>query len=366
MESRSVGRIVFILGVTAVLGAPAWAQEEGHEHDKQQKQHDQEHRAKNKEEKRKADEAARQAERAQAAQQQQEHQQAQQADRAQRTHQQEANQQAQQAERQRQQHAQGRSERIQQQRAIEQQQQAAQQQQAQKGAKAQAEEQQQYDQQQQQAQQQQYGRMANREARLSDARQQQLIKEQQYRNQQYKTVLQRQELQAEQRAISLQQARRLAQYRYQQRYVERLRDQRLALANTYDYNNDPYYYTAPSYRYSRAGRSYQTNEYGANLLRQAVNSGYEEGVRAAQADREDGFRGDYRNSYAYQDANYGYNGMYVAQSDYNYYFREGFRRGYEDGYNTNGNNYRYGSNSNGTLGILSTVLATILNLQQLR
>ena len=94
-----------------------------------------------------------------------------------------------------------------------------------------------------------------------------------------------------------------------------------------------------------------------------MNSGYDEGVRAALADREDGFRGDYRTSYAYQDANYGYTGMYVAQSDYNYYVREGFRRGYEDGFNSSN---RYGSNSNGTMGILSTVLSAILNLQQLR
>jgi hypothetical protein len=94
-----------------------------------------------------------------------------------------------------------------------------------------------------------------------------------------------------------------------------------------------------------------------------VNSGYEEGVLAGQADREDGYRADYRNSYAYQDANFGYTGMYVGQSDYNHYFREGFQRGYEDGYN---GAYRYGSNTGGTLGILSTVLSTILNLQQLR
>ena len=43
--------------------------------------------------------------------------------------------------------------------------------------------------------------------------------------------------------------------------------------------------------------------------------------------------------------------------------REGFQRGYEDGFS---NSYRYGSNVNGTLGILGTVLSAILNLQQLR
>ena len=43
-------------------------------------------------------------------------------------------------------------------------------------------------------------------------------------------------------------------------------------------------------------------------------------------------RFDYRNNWAYRDANYGYTGMYVDQPQYNYYFRQGFQRGYEDGY----------------------------------
>jgi flagellar biosynthesis/type III secretory pathway protein FliH len=113
----------------------------------------------------------------------------------------------------------------------------------------------------------------------------------------------------------------------------------------------------------RSGRIYEINQYAADVLRQAVNVGYEEGVRAGQADRQDRFRGDYRNSYAYQDANYGYDGRYVSRTDYNYYFREGFRRGYEDGYNSR---FNYGRSSNGTFGILANVLSTILNLQHLR
>ena len=45
-----------------------------------------------------------------------------------------------------------------------------------------------------------------------------------------------------------------------------------------------------------------------------MNYGYEEGFQAGQADREDNWRGaGYQNSYAYQDANYGYNGYYVSQ-----------------------------------------------------
>ena len=103
--------------------------------------------------------------------------------------------------------------------------------------------------------------------------------------------------------------------------------------------------TLPIYRYNRGGKYYQTNEYGAKWLRQAVKYGYEEGFRAGKADRDDRWRGgSYKDSYAYRDANYGYNGYYVNRSDYNYDSREGFRRGYEDGYNSR---YQYGRNDNG-------------------
>jgi hypothetical protein len=207
-------------------------------------------------------------------------------------------------------------------------------------------------------------RQDRRAARLSVQQQRRLIAEQQARNRAYKTYLQRQELAAEQRARQLERARRLAQYQYQQRYLQRLRDQRLSLSqyDRYDYDNDPYFYTAPTYRYTRGGRVYQTNQYGADLLRRAVNHGYEEGVRAGQADRQDRQRANYRDSWAYRDATLGYTGMYVPQADYTHYFREGFRRGYEDGYNSQS---RYGTNVNGTFNLLSTVLGTILNLQDL-
>ncbi|MGH9888441.1 MAG: hypothetical protein ACREBE_23105, partial [bacterium] len=179
------------------------------------------------------------------------------------------------------------------------------------------------------------------------------------------TLLQQQAREAALRADALQQQRRLAQYRFQQTYLDRLRRQQLEAARwkSYNYYNDPYYYTAPSYRYSRSGRTYEINQYAADVLRNAVNLGYEEGVRAGEADRQDGWRADYRNSYAYQDANYGFDGRYVSRTDYNYYFREGFRRGYEDGFNSR---FTYGRSSNGTFNILTNVLSAILNLQQLR
>jgi hypothetical protein len=182
---------------------------------------------------------------------------------------------------------------------------------------------------------------------------------------QYRQQLIQQQRQAEWRERQLQQQRRMAQYRYQQRYLENLRQQQIRLqqARYYDYNNDPYYYTAPSYRYYRSGRYYQVNQYAASQLRQAVNDGYEQGFYAGQADREDGWRnGSYRDSYAYQDASYGYNGYYVNQDEYQYYFRQGFQRGYEDGFNSR---YQYGNYSNGKYAILATVLSQVLNLQNL-
>jgi flagellar biosynthesis/type III secretory pathway protein FliH len=144
-----------------------------------------------------------------------------------------------------------------------------------------------------------------------------------------------------------------------------MRQQQINLDNdrNHDYNRDPYFYTASSYRYSRGGTYYETNQYGANSLRQALNYGYGEGFRAGQADRQDRWGSNYQDSYAYQDANYGYNGYYVDQDNYNYYFRQGFQRGYEDGYNSR---YQYGRYSNGSYTMLAQLLSQILDLQQLR
>jgi len=94
-----------------------------------------------------------------------------------------------------------------------------------------------------------------------------------------------------------------------------------------------------------------------------VNYGYAQGFRAGRAAQQDRWTSGYQDSYAYQDANYGYDGYYVGQDDYNYYFREGFSRGYEDGYNTR---YQYGRYSGGSYSILGTILSQILNLQSLR
>jgi len=101
------------------------------------------------------------------------------------------------------------------------------------------------------------------------------------------------------------------------------------------------------------------NQYGADLLRRAVEAGYEEGFRAGQADRQDGWQYDAENCDAFRDSSYGYDGYYVDLAEYQYYFREGFRRGYEDGYY---GRYQYGSYSGGKYQILGDILNLILNL----
>ena len=162
-----------------------------------------------------------------------------------------------------------------------------------------------------------------------------------------------------------QEQRRIAQYRYEQAYQQRARAEQARRARlNYGYTNNPYRNMSPAYRYNRGGDWYQVNRYGADMLRQAVNRGYDEGLRAGRADRSDRWRADYRNSRAWIDGSYGYDNYYVSRGDYQHYFRQGFQRGYDDGYSSRS---RYGHrNSDGTAIILTTVLAAILNLQAVR
>jgi len=50
----------------------------------------------------------------------------------------------------------------------------------------------------------------------------------------------------------------------------------------------------------------------------------------------------------------------VSQADYNYYFRQGFQRGYEDGYY---GRYQYGPHSGGTYTILGAILGSIIDME---
>jgi hypothetical protein len=193
--------------------------------------------------------------------------------------------------------------------------------------------------------------------------QQQRIDEQRRRDAAYQEALNAQVRAAQRAASALQQQKRAAQYDLHRQYLANLQRQQERLRAQRDLQRDPYYATPMSYRYRVGDADRETNQYGADILRTAVRDGYEQGWRAGRADRADGWPSDYRKSYAYQDANYGFYGNYVPQSDYNYYFREGFRRGYEDGYASRS---QYGTVVNGTPSILATILAGILGLTTIR
>jgi len=201
--------------------------------------------------------------------------------------------------------------------------------------------------------------------RLPPQEQQARVQQQEQRTAQYRQHLDEQQRIAEQQSARLQQQKRRSQVTFQQQYAAGLHDQqvRIQTQGRYNYDSDPYFYTPSTYRYARSGRYYETNQYGADMLRHAVNSGYDQGVRAGLADRQDRWASNYQSSYAYQDANYGYNGLYIDRLDYNAYFREGFRRGYQDGYNSR---YTYGTYANGHGTLLGAIMATIINFESIR
>ncbi len=110
-------------------------------------------------------------------------------------------------------------------------------------------------------------------------------------------------------------------------------------------------------RMYRVYNGYQTDERGVQILRDAVNRGYQQGYYAGQNGRRSRNYG-YNNLSSYRSGTYGYN-SYVNSSTYRYYFQQGFQRGYEDGYNSR---YQYGNRTNGGLNILGNILSGILNI----
>ncbi len=95
------------------------------------------------------------------------------------------------------------------------------------------------------------------------------------------------------------------------------------------------------YRVRYGGSYYTIDSRGAEALRKAVREGYREGFQAGRDARYNRYRGNWRNNGMYRSGDMGYN-SYVGRDQYQYYFRQGFQKGYEDGYY--GRN-RYGRNS---------------------
>ena len=218
----------------------------------------------------------------------------------------------------------------------------------------------------QQSRQQQQDQLKQREQVLTarTTRQHELVAQQQTRLTQYRQHLDSQQQAVQQRNTQLQQQKRSAQFRFQQDYVTHMRQQQVFLADHHpDYDHDPFFFAVSTFRYNRGGRFYETNQYGADMLRQGVNFGYQQGFNAGVADHQDHWRPSYEDSFAYQDANYGYNGYYVERDDYNFYFREGFRRGYDDGYNSR---VQYGRDVNGSRVMLDITLSNVLGFQAIR
>jgi hypothetical protein len=207
------------------------------------------------------------------------------------------------------------------------------------------------------------GKALPRTRPVAPAVQHQRIQQQQQRATQYQQQLGKQLPRVQQQTSQLLQQQRAAQYRVQQQYAAQLRQQQQRMRVPRNYAHDPYITAPPTYRYNVSGMARETNQYGADVLRRAVSYGYQEGLSAGRADKQDRWSSDYQNSPAYQDATYGYDGNYVDQADYSYYFRQGFQRGYQDGY---GNRLQYGSASNGTYSILGSVLSSILGLQSIQ
>ena len=207
------------------------------------------------------------------------------------------------------------------------------------------------------------GAQAEHAASVPEMEQRQRAKIQQQRAAEYRSQFDQQVRAMQQQNAQLQQQRRMAQYRAQQQYAAQLRQQQQGLQAARNYSTDPYVSAPHMYRYVANGANRQTNQYGADVLRQAVRNGYEQGYRAGQADKQDRSPASYQSTFAYRDANYGYTGRDVDQSDYNYYFRQGLQRGYDDGYS---HRTQYGTASNGTATILSSLLASILGFQPIR
>ena len=121
------------------------------------------------------------------------------------------------------------------------------------------------------------------------------------------------------------------------------------------------------YRVARNGSFYNTDGRGADLLRQAVNEGYRQGFEAGRTSRSDLRRGDWSRSNVYRSATMGYD-THVDRKQYQYYFREGFQRGYQDGSNhqfevDHNGDYQYGTRQGGSVNILNSILGSILNIQ---
>jgi hypothetical protein len=112
------------------------------------------------------------------------------------------------------------------------------------------------------------------------------------------------------------------------------------------------------FRVYRGDRYYETDGRGADLLRQAISEGYRHGYAEGGLDRESSKKNGGTGSAVYKSGSSGYQ-SYVDPGEYRYYFRQGFLRGYQDGY---ANRSDYGYQSNGRLEVMVSVVNKLLTV----
>lgn len=128
---------------------------------------------------------------------------------------------------------------------------------------------------------------------------------------------------------------------------ERLRLQRQQVARQTQNNR---------FRVNRNGQWHNVDNRQSELLRQAINAGYRQGLTAGRNDSNSRRQMSWNNSNVYRNGTYGYQ-SYVRRDLYQHYFQQGFQRGYQDGFNSR---TQYGNGGN----IIGTILQGILGLQR--
>ena len=117
---------------------------------------------------------------------------------------------------------------------------------------------------------------------------------------------------------------------------------------------------AERWRLRRNGRNYDLDRAQADMLRDAVNAGYQQGYQAGREGRTSRRNRNYRSLSAYREGTYGYNSG-VDRGLYQYYFQQGFQRGWDDGYSSR---LRYGRDNGGNISILGNIVESILGLRR--
>src|SRR5512140_1064936 len=91
----------------------------------------------------------------------------------------------------------------------------------------------------------------------------------------------------------------------QEEQIEQAR-RRAEATRVYDRDRDRDDRPAYDYRYNMGGVYRQTNQYGVDALRRAVDVGYQQGYRAGQMDRRNGESADFRRALDFQNDNDGF------------------------------------------------------------